>query len=293
MKKLFTLLAALFFANATFAQQIPNAGFETWQTKVGIGFTGPYTYDLPQNWQLGFVSDMLSSFGFKPNVGKSTVAGSGSFALKLSSSADSIGSDVMATINLGPNARPGALTGTFRTSGPVTDPNDYGQVFVFLTKWNGTSRDTIGYGNGELDSSPNTFMNFSAPIMYSTAANPDTAIVYMLYFPEEGNTHVMVDNLAFMSLLGTPKETPALARFNLYPNPVADNATITVNAASAEKGTLIIRDLTGKEIKNYPLGMLQTGANTIPVNTSGLKAGMYTATLQTSKNSQTLRFAKQ
>jgi hypothetical protein len=291
VKKLFTFLAAALFATTTFAQQVPNAGFETWQTKTGIGMTGPFTYSVPQNWELGFISELLASFGMAPNVAKSPVAGSGSFALRINSNADSIGSDLSATFNLGPNARPAALTGTFSTSGIVTDPNDYGQAFIFLTKWNGTSRDTIGFGAADLSSSPTVFTSFTAPITYSSSANPDTAIAYMLYFPEEANTHVIIDDLALISLLGT-KENTTLAQFKFFPNPVSDNATITFNAASSEKGSLIIRDMTGREIKNQALGLLKAGANTIPVNTAGLKAGLYTATLQTATSNQTLRFEK-
>ena len=291
MKKLFTFLAAALLATTSYAQQVPNAGFEIWQTKTGIGLSGPFTYNVPQNWQLGFISDMLSTFGMAPNVGKSNVAGTGSFALKLSSNADSIGADVTTTFRLGQNARPDAMTGTFRTSGIVTDPSDYGQAFIFLTKWNGISRDTIGFGSADLASSPTAFTQFSAPITYMSSATPDTAIAYMLYFPEEGNTSVTIDDLFIMYLLGTKENTP-LAQFKFFPNPVSDNATITFNAASAEKGTLIIRDMTGREIRNQSLGLLKAGANSIPVNTSELKAGLYIATLQTAKSSQTLRFEK-
>lgn len=290
VKKLFTFLAAFFVASVSFAQ-IPNAGFETWQTKTGLGFNGPYTYEVPQNWQLGMISDMLATFGMAPNVGKSPIAQTGSFSLKLSSNADSIGADLMSVIQMQPNARPDALIGSFRTSGLVTDPNDYGHALVILTKWNGTSRDTIGFGSAELDSSPSAFKQFTAPITYKNGINPDTAIAYLLYFPEEANTQVMVDNISFMFLLGT-KEDKALTQLNFFPNPTSDNATLTFNAATAEKGTLIIRDLTGKEVKNQALGMLQAGANSIPVQTSDLQAGMYIATLQTSKSTQTLRFVK-
>lgn len=291
MKKLFTIIAALFISGSAFAQQVPNASFETWQTKTGLGLSGPYTYEKPQSWELGFISELLSSFGMKPNVGKSNVAGTGSFALKLSSNADSIGSDLTTEINLGPNARPAAMIGTFRTSGVVTDPSDYGQAYVFLTRWNGTSRDTIGFGSADLGSSPTSFTQFTAAISYTSNLNPDTAIAYLLYFPDEANTHVMIDDIAMLSLLGT-KENTNLAQLSLFPNPVTENATITFNAATAEKGTLIIRDLTGREIKNQPLGLMPAGNNTIQVHTSGLQAGMYTATLQTAKSHQTLRFVK-
>ncbi|KAA9339966.1 T9SS type A sorting domain-containing protein [Adhaeribacter soli] len=297
MKKLFTFLTALFLASATFAQQgptgsIPNAGFENWQTKTGFGMTGPYTYDMPRDWKLGFASEYISLF-MKPSIGKAPNSLAGTFALKLSSTPDTIGADLEATFPLGPNNRPDGFTGQFQTSGVVTDMDDYGQALVFMTKWNGTKRDTIGFGMGELSSSPGAFSPFSTPIQYMNSSMPDTAIIYLLYFPDEANTHVLVDNLSFIYLLGTKKETASASQLKLFPNPVTEKATLTFNAQKAGKGTLIIRDMVGKEVKKLPVADVNAGANTIPVQTADLKKGIYTITLQTEKETQTLRFLKQ
>lgn len=289
MKKLFTFLTALLLASASFAQQIPNNNFENWQTKVGIGFTGPYTYEIPQSWELGFVSELLTSFGMKPNVGKG--GATNNFALQLKSTADTVGSDVQAAFGLPVNSAPDGLVGKFKTSGVVTDSDDYGNAFVFMTKWNGVKRDTIGFGAADLTSSPNGFTTFQVPIQYM-GAQPDSAIIYFLYFPNEGNTNILIDDLSFVSLLSTEKEIAAANRLQLFPNPVTDKATLTFNARQAGKGTLIIRDMVGKELKTLPLVNLAAGNNTIPVETTGLKNGLYTITLQTEKGTQTLRFLK-
>ena len=294
MKKLFTFLTALLLASTSFAQQIPNNDFENWQTKSGFGPTGPYTYELPQNWEPGFITGLLSAFGMKPNIGKASPGSSGNYALQLSSTADTIGADIQCTIAIPPgNYMPDGLVGEFKTSGVVTDPNDYGFAFVLMTKWNGTSRDTIGFGTGDLASSPNMFTNFQIPISYATSVQPDSATIYFLYFPEEGNTSIQIDGLTFISLLGTAKETAASSRLKLFPNPVTEKTTLTFNAQKAGKGTLIIRDMVGKEVKNLPLTNVNAGANNIPVQTADLKKGIYTITLQTEKETQTLRFLKQ
>ena len=292
MKKLFTLLVALLLTSASFAQQIPNPGFENWQTKAGIGFTGPYTYDIPQNWELGFVSDLLSGFGMKPNVGKGTPGSSGNFALKLSSTADTIGADVQCRFAV-PGGVSQALTGTFKTSGVVTDPADYGKVFVFLTKWNGTTTDTVGFASTDLTSSPNGYSSFSALIQNTSSIQPDSASIYFLYFPEEANTHILIDELAFITLLSNGKETATTNQLSLFPNPVTDKTTLTFKAQKPGKGTVVIRDMVGKEVKNLPATALNTDSNSITLETASLKKGIYTVTLQTENETQTLRFLKQ
>ena len=292
MKKLFTLVIALAFAATSFAQ-IQNSGLESWQTKNGIGMSGPYTYEIPQKWELGFISDIMTTIGMPPNVAKSTDKHSGNYALKLSSSSDSIGADLMAAFSMGASTQPQAFTGQFKTSGVVTDPNDYGQVFVFMTKWNGTKSDTIGYGMAELDNAPNGFKPFNASIQYMGTAVPDSARLYFLYFPEEANTHVLIDDLAFSNLSGT-KENATFPELTFFPNPVSGNqkATLKFSASKAEKATLIIRDVTGKEVKTMPLQKLQAGANTIEIATEGLKNGLYIATLESASGRQTFQFVK-
>ncbi|HSI89990.1 MAG TPA: T9SS type A sorting domain-containing protein, partial [Adhaeribacter sp.] len=292
VKKLFTFLTAFFIAASSFAQQVPNAGFETWQTKTGVGFMGPYIYDSPQQWEPGFISGLLASFGMKPNIGKSATAGSGNWSLKLTSDADSVGADVQTAFSLAPNFQPQALTGSFRTSGVVTDPNDYGIAFVFMTKWNGVSSDTIGFGTAELDSSPNSFKPFTAQVQYTSPAMPDSARIWLLYFPEGANTHILIDDLALINTLSAKENTKTITRLNLFPNPVHDQATLTFEASQPGNGMLTIRDLTGKEVFTYPLKGLQAGANTVPVLIQSMPAGMYLATVQTETGSQTLRFVK-
>src|SRR5688572_32692892 len=109
---------------------MPNNSFEMWQTKSGFGMAGPFSYQIPQAWELGYVSDMLASFGIAPNVGSSTVSQNGTKSLKLSSTAmtfmgstDTVGADVAGTFGI--NNRPAFLNGYFRTSAAVTNPNNY------------------------------------------------------------------------------------------------------------------------------------------------------------------------
>jgi hypothetical protein len=124
-------------------------------------------------------------------------------------------------------------------------------------------------------------------------AQPDSAIIYFLYFPDEANTNIMIDNLSFVNTLGTKKEIASLNQLSLYPNPVSDKATLTIKAQRSEKGLIVIRDMMGKEVKNIPATNLNADANAVTLETNELKKGIYTVTLQTENETQTLRFLKQ
>lgn len=299
MKKLFTFLTTLLVASAAFAQQVPNHSFENWQTKSGFGLTGPFSYDLPQNWKLGYITSQTSSF-VKPNIGKGMPAQIGSHSLKLSSASfsfmgatDTLGADVEAGfgINMG---RPSSLEGYFQTSAVVTDPNDYGHVIVFLTTTTPTGRDTIAYGGADLDSSPNTFKPFSAPVQYLDNRMPDSAFVWILYYPKEVNSHILIDNLSLVNnITGQKKEASLYEKLALFPNPATDKAILTFNSPKAEAASLVIRDLVGKEVKTINLNTLQAGVNNVEIPVVELKKGIYLATLQSSRGTQTLRFVKQ
>jgi hypothetical protein len=229
VKKLFTFFAAFLISTLSFAQ-VPNNSFEMWQTKTGFGMAGPFSYQIPQAWELGFVSDMLASFGIAPNVGSSPVSQNGTSSLKLSSmpmtfmgATDTVGADVAGTFAI--SNRPASLNGYFRTSATVTNPTNYGHAMVFLTKWTPAGRDTIAFGGADLDSSPNAFTAFSAPIQYMNNLTPDTAIVWFAYFPEDANVNILIDNVALVGTIAGVKDAPLYNDLKFFPNPVTNNAT--------------------------------------------------------------------
>ena len=206
-------------------------------------------------------------------------------------STDTVGADVAGSFGI--SSRPASLNGFFRTSAAVTNPDNYGQAIVFLTKWGPGGRDTIAIGGTELTSSPGAFSSFSAPIQYMNNQTPDSAIVWFVYFPQDANVNILIDNVALVGTVAGVKDAALYNELKFYPNPVTANATLTFNAPKAENTTLRITDITGKEVKTMALGNLNAGANTVEVPLEDLKKGMYLATLQTTRGTQTLRFVKQ
>ncbi len=60
----------------------------------------------------------------------------------------------------------------------------------------------------------------------------------------------------------------------LYPNPAADNLSITINSKGTNEGLVTILDIAGKILSSHDVS-LETGKNVIRENTSDLSSGIY------------------
>ena len=72
----------------------------------------------------------------------------------------------------------------------------------------------------------------------------------------------------------------AVSDFNIYPNPVKQEANITLFSNTGETGTIKIYDLTGKEISTRAI-RINSGSNTYKLNTKSWKNGIYIIKLET------------
>ncbi|MFI5202763.1 MAG: T9SS type A sorting domain-containing protein, partial [Candidatus Kapaibacterium sp.] len=59
------------------------------------------------------------------------------------------------------------------------------------------------------------------------------------------------------------------------PNPAKDYADLTVTAAKSDVAELRIFDVTGREVRSMPLGMLSIGEHESELSTAGLPNGIY------------------
>lgn len=191
------LFISMLMAGATsiVAQTIPNAGFES------------YTAGLPTSW--GTLKNLLAG-----SYAKASAAGdfnSGLYAIQL------------VTTNSGGNIYPGiaaskstaTLSGVSAGGFPCTSRptslegfvkyiptgSDTAIVSVIFTKWNGTSRDTIGSGLLEITIGYSTFGPISAPITFTNFQNPDTCQIILASSDATGvvGSSLYVDDLSFIS----------------------------------------------------------------------------------------------
>lgn len=76
---------------------------------------------------------------------------------------------------------------------------------------------------------------------------------------------------------------------NLYPNPISNEAAINVSLAKAGKISIRIQDMSGKILFNVFTGMLNSGINTISLNTTELTAGIYFTTVSSDTVIKTIK----
>ncbi|GAA4451646.1 esterase-like activity of phytase family protein [Rurimicrobium arvi] len=76
---------------------------------------------------------------------------------------------------------------------------------------------------------------------------------------------------------------------NLYPNPAADKAVLSISAATAGTITVIVTDIQGREMIAPVKGAMQAGTQQLELNIASLQNGLYFVRYQSESVSGTIR----
>lgn len=297
MKRLFTSITVLLAATGvSFAQTvtITDGDLEAWTTT-----TGPNgTYDDPTG---GFLSTLNELNDLPAQIGgpgpitvfKDTPACQGEFAAKLVSGKFNPpfnffvpGALGTFTIDIATQSvkfgkpftqRPGQLQYCAKYNS-VT--GDSAEVFALLTKWNGSSRDTIAFGNMIHTGSIASYTQFAFNLEYSSADTPDTLSFLATASAgynfsnltasqgQVGSTF-WVDNIRFdMTPIGV-NEVLSGYTVAMYPSPATDVLNISVDKLTSATAYRIY-DVTGRTVLN---GNITENKNLINIGT--LATGTY------------------
>ena len=288
MKKLFTFLCTVLISNSLFAQ-IPNPGFETWDTTGG--YNHPVSWDSP---------DSITNSSSVYPCEQGTPGAAGSFYLKLTSKAILTtvvpGVAVSGKINFTTfqpqsgfayTLRPANLTGSWAY---MASGSDQGHIMVLLTKWNSgtSSRDTVAFTDYALPGMVMSWASFSIPISYQSSSYPDSAIILLSASgaAPEAFSYLWVDRLAFSGTttagLGN---APGAFKSTIYPNPASSAATILYKSASGRDITICISDISGRSIMKLTQAVT-VGENRLPVNISGVAQGVYVVRIIDGENTE-------
>ena len=170
-----------------------------------------------------------------------------------------------------PSSRPATLSFACKYT-PTAGDSAF--VSAYLTRWNGTSRDTIARGEYATGTASSVYAVNSLTMIYDPAFSTvwaDTMLVfasssiYRHAGAKVGSTFY-VDDLAW-SGYNSVNEIENSGTVSVYPNPAA-NAVSFKSSASAEK--VVIMDLAGRKIGEY--NMI---SDAITVETTGLSSGVY------------------
>ncbi len=292
MKKLSLPLLLSAFAAASVIAQVPNAGFETWNN-LGM-------YEDPQGWTT--LNSTTSGYGFTTASKDATAPYAGSYDLKLETKSfltygvPGVITTGKITINISTYTytidggipltgiqTPDSLVGYYKYA--PAGASDMFSVAVMLTKWNGTSRDTIGSGLFTSSAAQSTYSMFSVVIAYNplfTGTAADTVNVTIFCDQPATATAGTVLNVDDLSLMGLPTGTISLNELlsknkkvaEVFPNPAVDKLFI---ASVYNNNKLLIYNILGNKIDELPM----TGN---AVNLSSYPEGIYVYEIRTSAN---------
>lgn len=290
MKKIilsaFAFIAFAFNATA----QAPDLMFENW------GDAAPpfVTIDDPVGWAS---LNALTAVGTDTSVTKETIApNQGLISAKImtvdvngaaipnpytTGDIDTAGILVMGKINALPSpgltygkpmsGRPATLSFTCKYS-PM--PGDSAFVLAYLTRYNGSSRDTIAWGKYETGATTTTFAANSLTMNYDPLFSTVWADTMLVFASSSVYSHpgakigstFYIDAMSWSGYTGI-NDISKPSSISIFPNPATNNISFTskVNADAVE-----VLDITGRRVGVYSM----TG-NALTIETSSFSSGMY------------------
>jgi hypothetical protein len=292
MKKLLLLSgAALLFTGIASAQTLDNGGFENWAADGA-------NCQSPVGW--GTLNGSTSILAICTATEETVAVHGGASALKLTTkqipfpfNQTAPGICTNGTVNTSTEAidggdpfteRPVAFTGWYQAA-PLN--GDQYSFEAALTKWNGSTRDTLGTASFTGTATVSTYTQFTATITYTSSATPDTLVVVLLPSSPVApvvNSYVIFDDLGYTTNSVGIAGVDAKDHISVYPNPVSDN--LNVNMAGIQGAKVSIFDITGKKVAQHNLTEKLNS-----INVASLANGMYV--YQVSNNAkETLKTGK-
>lgn len=279
-----TIILAIIFCCCCFTvnAQIPNAGFEIWDSSAG--------YKVPVGWDNMNASTASSSVftcvqrvpGYSGDaflaLTTKNVSGMGAVpAIAVSGRLDSV-THLPAT-GFPYTGRPQLLCGVYQYMAFAS--SDEGYIEILFTKWNsGThSRDTVAHTYYPLPDMYMVWTQFFIPVTYLNSATPDSAMIVLAasgarFTPVE-NSYLWVDNLTFAdsAALGSANLMHK-SHFTISPNPANKLAYVSFTSNHATSVSVDVLDVNGRMIMSQQ-AEVRNGANQLPVNISQLSPGLY------------------
>lgn len=293
-KTLLTFCSFIALYANSFAQAIPNAGFENW-TNMGA-------YSNPDGWdQLNSYTSLASVYTCEQGI-PGTV---GSYYLKLTSkTVTGVGvvpgvavSGVLdvttqqAKSGFAFNAQPQSLTGKWQH---MIFGSSQGYIDVKLTKWNSVNntRTIVANGHVDLTGMAMSWANFSIPLSYLETFAPDSCIISMSASgpAPTNNDYLWVDALAFTGSVTGIENNNQGQTIKLFPNPSTSNLIVDLSTLSNSKEIQIkVFDLQGREILHW--NQINAISNT-SIDISTLAQGNYIMNVISDKGVISQKFSK-
>jgi hypothetical protein len=293
MKKLILLVATICSFNSLFAQ-IPNPGFEMWDSTA--------TYHFPIGWDnLDSATNLAGVYTCTQMPGYA-----GAHAIKLVSHTVALVSQTFPGVAVSGkidyttgsfksgfaySARPANLSGAWQY---MPFSGDTGHIIVFLTKWNSglNRRDTIAFTDQQM-ASPDMVMSwatFSIPLTYHSNQYPDSGVIVLTSSGAHpvNNSYLYVDTLQFTGSVTTGVElnSATTTKFNLYPNPTNNATSVIYDAVEAGTVNVSVTSVDGREVYNMSKNVT-VGGNKFEISMTNAPKGLYLVKLTDETGTET------
>ena len=274
-----------FASQAIVAQTLPNMDLEQW--------TNHTYYDQPAGgvWATAnAIVDLLPAV-IPPTTTKSTDAHGGQYSAKMESKiwpvANILMSGTLATgvFNNQSSTTGNALKrGTPYTARPTTFSGWYKYtsvaqdsciLYAWLTKWNGSARDTVGIALMKEYNTVSTWTEFVLPFVYHSNDTPDsissvfTSSANGENLQGQAGSSLWVDDLALTTATGLQEVWMPENHVAIGPNPAHDNVHFHFEKAVKE-GDIQLFDASGKIVK-----VISVKGQDLDVHVSDLASGSY------------------
>ena len=126
--------------------------------------------------------------------------------------------------------------------------------------------------------------NFSFTLNNSWDKDEISLVAFVHYYNASGGVGNEIMNTIEVKLddsftaIGETKTS--VSGLKIYPNPTADRTSIRFNLSNSKAVSMVVRDITGKEVISQAFGMMTAGQQTITMDASNLSNGIYFATVQ-------------
>lgn len=287
MKKLFTFLIGLAISATSYAQAVPNGGFETASGTSADGWN-----------QTGGKVEILKELQVTQNgENKLVTAAHGANALQVTNTTQ-VG--VATTNAFAISSRPKTLR-----MAAIYLPRQNGEGFgarVIMSKWNADSSrtDTLYAVTLGVPQLLFPWTNITFPIQdtgWKSTETPDTATIVLIagaYQTRIQNTLLWVDNVVFSEFATSAKdyEVNTLSKASVYPSPATANSisTLTYTIHTNTNVQIDLYDIQGKLVKNVVNEEQTYGEKELEVSLGDLTPGVYFYNIKTGQSTKSVKF---
>ena len=260
MQKIFTILSLILFSVSISYSQIPNPGFEQWDSN-----------STPTGWQ----SDNQSSYQY---IIKSSDAHSGSYSVE---------GQVIST--LGFSTSPSLLSNYFHYTTNSSQLSAWikfnpagGDSLVIITNFFNGGLEIAG-GDSIITKSYSNWTNIKLNIHYALNEPPDSALIWVYVYPlidSHNGTKFYLDDFSYIGNTTGINDLSSAIPVNYklyqnYPNPFNPTTKIIFNLPSAGNVKLIIYNTLGQKVKELINSYLSAGQHNVVFNGKSLVSGIY------------------